>query len=223
MTTRTLPNRRTTTSAVSSRASVRWESEASCREVDGDLFFDESRAGVQQAQAVCAKCPVLVECLRDQQAKDKADRSYQWGVGGGLSTVQRRALAVEALLGNQPNLAVARLLVSPQWAGRLRKPRTAWRPLGEIVQGLRKDGLMVDAVTVRVAVWWLGGEGSLMVRGRHWRHQLRNEHLDTIVALRGKGARFLDIAVYLGVPEVNGAKAISDLMQRVTAELEMAA
>lgn len=223
MTARTLPKSRITRNAVSSRGAKRWESEASCREVDGDLFFDESKAGVQQAQAVCVTCPVLVECLRDQQTKDKDDRSYQWGVGGGLSTVQRRALAVEALLGNQPNLAIARLLVSPQWARRLRKPRTAWRPLGEIVQGLRKDGLMVDVVTVRVAVWWLGGEGSRMARGRHWRHQLRDEHLDTIVALRGKGARFLDIAVFLGVPEVNGAKAISEMMQRVTAELEMAA
>ena len=81
---------------------------------------------------------------------------------------------------------------------------------------------MVDLVTVRVAVWWLGGEGSRLARGRHWRHQLR-DHLDLIVALREKGARFLDIAVFFGVPEVNGAKAVSELLLAVAAEKEMAA
>lgn len=223
MTTRTLPKRRSTRIAVSTRESARWETKAACRGVDGDTFFNESRAGVQQAQAVCVQCPVLVECLRDQQVKDQAEKFYRWGVGGGLSAVQRRALAVEALLGNRPNLAMSRLLVSPQWARRVRKPRAPWRPLDEIVEGLRKDGLMVDMVTVRVAVWWLGGDGARMAVGRPWRHQLRKDHLDTVVELRGMGVRFLDIAVFLGVPEVSGAKAVSELMLAVSAEREMAA
>ncbi|MEU5490298.1 WhiB family transcriptional regulator [Streptomyces sp. NPDC020196] len=220
MTTQTLPKRLSTTIAVSSRETSHWESEATCREVDGDSFFTESKAGIERARAVCMQCPVLVECLRDRQAKD--DKSYQWGVGGGLSAVQRRVLAVEALLGNRPNLVMARLLVSPQWSYRLRNLSSARWSLGGVVQGLREDGLMVDLVTVRVAVWWLGGEGSRLARGRHWRHQLR-DHLDLIVALREKGARFLDIAVFFGVPEVNGAKAVSELLLAVAAEKEMAA
>jgi len=61
MTTRTLPKRRASTVAVSSREAVHWESEASCREVGGDAFFIESKAGIQRARAVCVKCPVLVE------------------------------------------------------------------------------------------------------------------------------------------------------------------
>ncbi|MFE1515825.1 WhiB family transcriptional regulator [[Kitasatospora] papulosa] len=222
MNTRTLPNRRSTRNAVSSREAAHWESEASCRKVGGDAFFIESKAGIQRARAVCVKCPVLVECLLNQQVKDKGDRTYQWGVGGGLSAVQRRVLAVEALLGNRPNLVMARLLVSPQWSYRLRNLSSARWSLDGVVQGLREDGLMVDLVTVRVAVWWLGGEGSRLARGRHWRHQLR-DHLDLIVALREKGARFLDIAVFFGVPEVNGAKAVSELLLAVAAEKEMAA
>lgn len=222
MTAQTLPKRRSTTSAVLSRESENWETEAACRN-DGDSFFVESHAAMQRARAVCVKCPVLAECLPDQQAKDKRDRTYQWGVGGGLSATQRRALAMEAVLGNRPNLRMARLLVSPRWSYRLRNLNSACWSLDGIVEGLRGDGLMVDAVTVRVAVWWLGGKGARMSRGRPWRRQLRDDHLGTIITLRERGARFLDVAVFLGVPEVNGAKAISELMQRVTAEAEMAA
>ncbi|WP_329047041.1 WhiB family transcriptional regulator [Streptomyces sp. NBC_01422] len=221
MTAQTLPNGRTTTNAVLSRESDHWESDAACRETDGDAFFSESKPGIARARGVCRRCPVLVECLENQQAMD--GNSYQWGVGGGLSAAQRRALVMEAALGNHPNLVLARLLVSPRWSRRVRDLGSSRGSLAGIVDGLREKGLMVDVVTVRVAVWWLGGDGSRMVRGTHWRRQLR-DHLDTVITLREKGARFTDIALYLGLPpKESGARALSELMLSVTAELEMAA
>lgn len=221
MSTRPAPTRRPSTIAVSTREATHWEDEAACRSIGGDAFFVESKKGIQQARDVCVKCPVLVKCLRDRQAKD--DKSYQWGVGGGLSAVQRRVLVMEELLGNRPDLDTARLLVSPQWMYRVRNLSSARWSLDGIVDGLREDGLDVTTVTVRVAVWWLGGEGSRMGRGRSWRRQLHDDHVGTITELRAKGARLSDIALYLGVPEVNGSRAISDLLLRVAAELEMAA
>ncbi|GEL25665.1 hypothetical protein PSU4_46190 [Pseudonocardia sulfidoxydans NBRC 16205] len=67
-----------------------WRFRAACREVDPDLFFPPGPAGPGQAQlaeakAVCARCPVLLQCRT--WAFVERERA---GVWGGLSEDERR-------------------------------------------------------------------------------------------------------------------------------------
>jgi hypothetical protein len=192
-----------------------------------DDFFSTSTATKKRARALCLGCPVIVECLNSQRQSD--DTIYRWGVGGGLDPDQRRALELEELLGNRPNLAMARVLVSPRWLHRLKSLRSRCRSLEGMAAALRKDGLFVDEVTVRVAVWWSGGEGARMARlapgdRRSWRAQLRDDYTDVVMALQRLGARRADIAAYLGNPTTNGAKGVSEILNAAAvAGVELAA
>ncbi len=73
----------------------RWQAEAACRFFPSDLFFsvgtsEGARADQERAKAVCRTCPVQSECL------DYALVSNQeFGVWGGLSEDERRALKTE--------------------------------------------------------------------------------------------------------------------------------
>lgn len=218
--------RRCTTSAVTAPDSENWKTRSVCRSSGmTDDFFSTSTAAKERARALCVGCPVIVECLNNQRASD--DNIYRWGVGGGLDPDQRRALELEELLGNRPNLAMARVLVSPRWLYRLRGLKAGCRSLGGMVAALREDGLLVDEVTVRVAVWWSGGRGARMARlapgdRRSWRAQLRDDYADVVVALHERGVRNIDIAAYLGAPGTNGAKGVSEVL-RVVAEKAAAA
>jgi hypothetical protein len=67
--------------------------DAACRGVDPELFFPVAEPGtpvyrrqVLQAKAVCAGCPVRAECLEFALAK------LPYGIAGGLTEVERRAL-----------------------------------------------------------------------------------------------------------------------------------
>ncbi len=68
-----------------------WRSSAACRPgsgVDPEIFFRGRGESIEEAQAVCAKCPVKRECLAQAVA-------YGWnlnGVWAGLSERQRKAL-----------------------------------------------------------------------------------------------------------------------------------
>ena len=69
-----------------------WPHLAACRGVDPELFFPVSRLGpaldqVEQAKAVCRRCPVQSPCLAFALGTG-ADS----GVWGGLSGDERRAL-----------------------------------------------------------------------------------------------------------------------------------
>ncbi|MFE4925094.1 WhiB family transcriptional regulator [Streptomyces sp. NPDC056661] len=55
---------------------------AACDPSDAELFFTRRRA--QQAQQICASCPVRVECLAHAQSKPEP-----FGVWGGLTALQR--------------------------------------------------------------------------------------------------------------------------------------
>jgi WhiB family redox-sensing transcriptional regulator len=68
----------------SSRA--QWSKDAACRSVDPDELFAGS-AGQNRAKAVCTGCPVRTECLADA-----LDNRVEWGVWGGMSERERRAL-----------------------------------------------------------------------------------------------------------------------------------
>ncbi|UXY24980.1 WhiB family transcriptional regulator (plasmid) [Streptomyces cynarae] len=69
-----------------------WRHQASCREEDPDLFFPIGDTGpvllqVQEAKAVCRRCPVIGQCL--QWALESGQ---EFGVWGGLSEAERRAM-----------------------------------------------------------------------------------------------------------------------------------
>jgi WhiB family transcriptional regulator, redox-sensing transcriptional regulator len=69
-----------------------WLDLAACRDVDPEIFFPISTTGaavghVHEAQAICARCPVIAECL------DWAQRmGLGHGVWGGTTPEERRAL-----------------------------------------------------------------------------------------------------------------------------------
>ena len=69
-----------------------WRHRAICRDEDPELFFPIGNTGpallqIEQAKAVCRRCPVIQECLpgRWRSGQDA-------GVWGGLSEDERRAL-----------------------------------------------------------------------------------------------------------------------------------
>jgi hypothetical protein len=65
-----------------------WQDQALCAQVDPELFFPEKGQSPRAAKRVCAACEVRAECL--QYA---LDRREPFGVWGGLSERERRALA----------------------------------------------------------------------------------------------------------------------------------
>ncbi|NEC17912.1 WhiB family transcriptional regulator [Streptomyces parvus] len=198
-----------------------WKVNARCRaeDVDAEDFFTTGKAGQKRAREACVQCPVIVECLRQTRAFD--DGTYRWGIGGGLDGLQRRALELEEWLGNRPNLEMARLLVSPVWLGRLVRLRSSCGSLDGMVRALRGDGLMVDVVTVRVAVWWSGGQAPRVAwRGdtRSMRAVVGGELLEDVLRLRSRGARYADIAGWMGVPRDPGMRALKDVLAGLEAE-----
>ena len=67
-----------------------WRELAACRDEDPELFFPvgsgrAANAQIKQAKAVCARCPVRARCL-------EAGMSEEYGVWGGLTEEERRAL-----------------------------------------------------------------------------------------------------------------------------------
>ncbi|WP_330241965.1 WhiB family transcriptional regulator [Streptomyces sp. NBC_00525] len=69
-----------------------WRMHAACRGADPDLFFPIGSTGpaivqVEEAKAVCRRCPVQEECLRWA-----LDNNQDTGVWGGLGEGERRAL-----------------------------------------------------------------------------------------------------------------------------------
>jgi WhiB family redox-sensing transcriptional regulator len=69
-----------------------WRHNAVCREEDPELFFPIGNTGpsllqIEEAKAVCRRCPVLDQCL--QWAFESGQ---DHGVWGGLSEDERRAM-----------------------------------------------------------------------------------------------------------------------------------
>ncbi|MBB0244821.1 WhiB family transcriptional regulator [Streptomyces alkaliphilus] len=71
-----------------------WHSEAACRRDEAGLFFAPSREPTahrlsreQAAKAVCARCPVLLECR-----EHALDQPEPYGVWGGLTAAERRVM-----------------------------------------------------------------------------------------------------------------------------------
>jgi len=64
-----------------------WTEQALCAQVDPDLFFPDKGDSPRQAKRICAGCEVRADCLAEA-----LDRGERWGVWGGLSERERRAL-----------------------------------------------------------------------------------------------------------------------------------
>lgn len=193
-----------------------WKVRAYCRrqDVEADDFFTTSKAGRKRAHAACVQCPVITECLQVTRSHDEG--VYRWGIGGGLDASQRRALELEEQLGGSPNWEMAKVLVSSRWLDRLTRLRSSCGSLEGMTRALHRHGLLVDEVTVRVAVWWSGGDAPRVAwRGdtRAMRVRLAGDYLDVMLRLRAKGARYVDIAAYLGVSGESGSRAVKDVLR----------
>src|SRR5262245_35669940 len=70
----------------STRLAGDWRVSANCQHKDPDSLFVRG-AKQHDAKAVCAGCPVLTECL-----SHALDNRVEFGVWGGLTERQRRAL-----------------------------------------------------------------------------------------------------------------------------------
>lgn len=68
-----------------------WYDEALCAQADPEAWYPESgRPTGRGARSICKACPSAAPCLEYALATDQ-----QWGIWGGLSPRQRRALKRE--------------------------------------------------------------------------------------------------------------------------------
>lgn len=89
---RPAPRRTTSSSAIGSvhslaaEARIAWVSQARCRASDPDELFVRG-AAQRKAAVICRHCPVIAEC-----GADALDNRVEFGVWGGMTERQRRAL-----------------------------------------------------------------------------------------------------------------------------------
>lgn len=210
----TTATRRLTRLAVNN-ADADWIVSASCRTTDPEAFFSESKDERDAARRVCADCPVIVQCLAKVRSRDEA--TWLWGIGGGLSGGQRRGLRAEELLGGSVNWVWARRLITRQNRHGLRKVHAeARRDLAETVRLLHAAGFLVDEVTVRVALWWLGELATRVpkaatVHGEQGVALLVRDFGPVMRQLRAAGATVLEVAAYLGAHRETTTAAVKVL------------
>lgn len=77
-----------------------WAKQGACRRDDPDMLFVQG-AAQNRVKAVCQACPVRTECLADA-----LDHRVEFGVWGGMTERERRAL-----LRRRPNVTSWRLLL----------------------------------------------------------------------------------------------------------------
>ena len=77
-----------------------WASRGACRTADPDALFVQG-AAQNRAKAMCMACPVRTECLADA-----LDNRIEFGVWGGMTERERRAL-----LRRRPNVVSWRRLL----------------------------------------------------------------------------------------------------------------
>ena len=76
----------TTLRAVDAEDRIAWVSKALCRATDPDELFVRG-AAQRKAAVICRHCPVMQEC-----GADALDNKVEFGVWGGMTERQRRAL-----------------------------------------------------------------------------------------------------------------------------------
>ena len=108
-----------------------WREDAACAETDPDAFFPEMGKSAEPAKSVCARCPVVAECL-----KAAVEGNEEFGVWGGLTTSERRPLRAEFVRGTRPRKVASHAAV----ARRLEAAR------------LTREGLSAAEIGVRLGV-----------------------------------------------------------------------
>lgn len=93
-----------------------WAPAAACRETQPDQLFVRG-AEQNKAKQLCAGCPVRTECLAEA-----LDNQIEWGVWGGMTERERRALL-------------------------RRRPNASWRT---VLETAREQGSPAPAKTVPV-------------------------------------------------------------------------
>lgn len=78
-------------------SSYDWRAKAACRDKDPELFFPVGNTGaacqqIEEAKTVCRSCEVIDSCLRTA-----LDTNQDYGVWGGMSEDERRALKRRAM------------------------------------------------------------------------------------------------------------------------------
>jgi WhiB family redox-sensing transcriptional regulator len=86
-----------------------WAAQGACRSSDPDALFVQG-AAQNRAKAVCLSCPVRTECL-----SDALDHKIEFGVWGGMTERERRAL-----LRRRPNVQSWRRLLETARAEQVR-------------------------------------------------------------------------------------------------------
>jgi WhiB family redox-sensing transcriptional regulator len=79
-------DRTTASTGTVAEARIAWVLKAQCRSTDPDELFVTGKAQ-NKATAICRDCPVVAECLADA-----LDNQIEFGVWGGMTERQRRAL-----------------------------------------------------------------------------------------------------------------------------------
>lgn len=77
-----------------------WWAEARCNDGAGTmtgLFFSDELQDIARAKDICAKCPVMVECL-----EGAIERHEPWGVWGGQLFMNGKILASKRRRGRPP-------------------------------------------------------------------------------------------------------------------------
>jgi WhiB family transcriptional regulator, redox-sensing transcriptional regulator len=103
--------------------SAEWASRARCRTADPDTLFVQG-AAQNRAKAICLGCPVRTECLADA-----LDTQTEYGVWGGMTERERRAL-----LRRRPNVT--------SWRRLLATARAEY----ENAVGVDEDAAIADAI-----------------------------------------------------------------------------
>ena len=62
------------------------ERKPNCNPDNADLFFLDIPDAIEEAKAICRTCPIQIECL-------ELGLREQYGIWGGMTTQERRALA----------------------------------------------------------------------------------------------------------------------------------
>lgn len=93
--------RTSATSHLSTRGIADWRSRSACLDEDPELFFPTGNTGpallqIEDAKAVCARCPVHMECLRWAMTIGVSD-----GVWGGHAADEIRNLKRRRTRGSQ--------------------------------------------------------------------------------------------------------------------------
>ncbi|MER5302204.1 WhiB family transcriptional regulator [Streptomyces lasiicapitis] len=187
-----------------------WVERGACGTATAADFCGNDAGARDRARHTCRACPVLAQCLAERTAIDPGE---SWGIIGGLDVAQRRALEIAELIGERPDLARAQELLDPRWRYRLHNLRVAHVAPQRIAELLTREGIAVDTITVRVALWWTGGSGTVLGRRARrdkrpaWQ-RLRDDHAEVIQRLRANGARSADVAAYFDVSISASTRAV---------------